>query len=291
MQPTSATWMAINSTCFATVDLTRSVAFRLAGPDPSRKFKMDQAVASQIDAYEPVNTLKAVDQDIWVVDGPIIRFKKAPFTTRMTIVRLGSGGLFVHSPTALTAELKAEVDSLGPVHHLVSPNKIHYWWIGEWGQAYPAATKWASPGVRPSASKQGWSFDSDLGARAEPDWNEDIDQLIVRGGRFMDEVVFFHRSSRTLILADLIENFEPAKVHSSFMKAMLKLAGNIDPDGKLPIDLRMTYWGRHDQISQGVSKMIDWDPLRIILAHGRWYKSNGVTELRRAFRWVKGVDS
>jgi hypothetical protein len=252
---------------------------------------MDAAMTSQIDAYEPINTLKAVDQNIWMVDGPIIQFKKAPFTTRMTIVRLDNGELFVHSPTALTDELMAEVDALGTVRHLVSPNKIHYWWIGEWGEAYPNATKWASPGVRPSASNQGWSFDHDLGESADAAWSEDIDQLIVHGGRFMDEVVFFHRSSRTLILADLIENFEPAMVHSTFMRALLRLAGNIDPDGKLPIDLRMTYWGRHDQISQAVHKMIEWDPLRIILAHGRWYKSDGVTELRRAFRWVKGIDS
>ncbi len=127
----------------------------------------------------------------------------------MTIIRLSSGELFVQSPTTLTAELKAEVESLGPVRHLISPNKIHYWWIGDWGRAYPAALKWASPGVRSSALEQGWEFDRDLGETASSAWGEEIDQLIVHGGRFMDEVVFFHKPSRTLILADLIENFEP----------------------------------------------------------------------------------
>ena len=115
----------------------------------------------RIDVYEPVNTLKPVDQNIWIVDGPVIHFKKVPFTTRMTVVRLGSGDLFVHSPTLLTPELKSEIDSLGPVRHLISPNKIHYWWIGEWGREYPDAIKWASPGVHPSAIMQGWEFDKD----------------------------------------------------------------------------------------------------------------------------------
>jgi hypothetical protein len=247
------------------------------------------AMASRIDTYDPINTLKAVDRDIWIVDGPIIRFKKAPFTTRMTVIRLATGDLFVHSPTPLTAELKAEIDTLGAVAHLVSPNKIHYWWIGEWGEAYPGATKWASPGVRPAVAQLGWDFDADLGATAPPAWSREIDQLTVRGGRFMDEVVFFHKLSRTLILADLIENFEPARVHSIFLRAMLRLAGNMDPDGKLPVDLRMTYWGRKDQIAQAVHRMIDWEPARIVLAHGRWYNANAVDELRRAFRWVGWV--
>lgn len=247
-------------------------------------------MTNPITAYEPINILKPVDQNIWIVDGPIIRFKKVPFSTRMTIIRMNSGELFVHSPTALTRELKATVDSLGPVRHLISPNKIHYWWIGEWGRAYPDAVKWASPGSRPPAHAQGWEFDSDLGETADHAWNEEIDQLIVHGGRFMDEVVFFHRSSRTLILADLIENFEPTKVHSPFLRFLLKLAGNTDPDGKLPIDLRLSYRGRHDKISQAVTKMLQWEPERIVLAHGRWYESNGVAELRRAFRWVKGIE-
>lgn len=243
----------------------------------------------KIATYEPINVLKPVDTDIWIVDGPIIHFKKVPFPTRMTIVRLGSGGLFVHSPTKLTVELKAEVDRLGPVHQLVSPNRIHYWWIGEWGKAYPDAIKWASPGVAPFAQKQGWKFDRNLGELAEDEWREEIDQSIVHGGRFMDEVVFFHRSSRTLILADLIENFEPRLVHSPVLRFLLRLAGNSDPDGKMPVDLRLSYWGRHRDIFRAVTQMLEWQPERIIVAHGRWYQSNGIAELRRAFRWVKGV--
>jgi hypothetical protein len=50
---------------------------------------------------------------------------------------------------------------------------------------------------------------ADLGDLPEEAWREDLDQLIFRGSRFIQEVVFFHRKTRTLVLADLIENFEP----------------------------------------------------------------------------------
>ena len=105
--------------------------------------------------YEPINLLKQVDEDIWIVDGSIVQMAmygaKVPFPTRMTIVRLSNGELWCHSPTELTPELKAQIDSLGSLRYLISPNKIHYAHIGAWASAYPEAVAWASPG--PCASR------------------------------------------------------------------------------------------------------------------------------------------
>ncbi|HEX3379321.1 MAG TPA: DUF4336 domain-containing protein [Paraburkholderia sp.] len=42
--------------------------------------------------------------------------------TRMTIVRLSSGKLLLHSPIPLSDELRAAIDALGPVAHIVCPN-------------------------------------------------------------------------------------------------------------------------------------------------------------------------
>ena len=96
-----------------------------------------------VETYEPTGTLKPVTDGLWIVDGPAIDFGylglKFPFPTRMTIVRLADGGLWVHSPTELSASLRGEVDALGRVRHLVAPNRIHYWWMEEWLAAYPGA--------------------------------------------------------------------------------------------------------------------------------------------------------
>jgi len=76
--------------------------------------------------YPPLNTLKPVAENLWIVDGPVIRFgfpwPKLPFPTRMTVIRLGSGVLFVHSPTPLTPSLRAEIERQGRVGFLVGPN-------------------------------------------------------------------------------------------------------------------------------------------------------------------------
>lgn len=247
--------------------------------------------ADEIELYEPINTLKSVDENIWIVDGPIVRMAmygtRIPFPTRMTIVRLSNGQLWCHSPTELTQELKTQIDKLGSVRHLVSPNKIHYAHIGTWHKAYPEAIAWASPDVRDRAIEQkiDVAFHADLEDKPPSEWAVDIDQLIFRGSRFMDEVVFFHRQSSTLILTDLIENFELNKLSSKY-RWLVKLAGNFDPDGKTPLDLRMTFWGNKNQARHCLKQMLQWEPKKVILAHGRWYENNGTAQLHRAFRWL-----
>lgn len=244
-----------------------------------------------VELYEPINTLKPVGEDLWVVDGPIVRMAfpggSIPFPTRMVVVRLANGDLVLWSPTEPDDGLRAEINALGPVCHLVSPNKIHYTHIVTWKRTYPEATVWASPGVRERAASQGVdvSFDADLGDLPEEVWFEDLDQLVFRGSRFMEEVVFFHRRTRTLILADLIENFEAEKV-SGFHAWLVRLAGATDPDGKAPIDLRLTFLGRKKEARSAFERMVAWKPERVIMAHGRWYDRDGTGELRRAFRWL-----
>lgn len=246
----------------------------------------------EIELYAPIDLLKQVGEDIWIVDGSIVKMAmygtKIPFPTRMTIVRLSTGELWCHSPTALTLELKNQIDCLGSVRHLISPNKLHYAHIGVWTRAYPEAIAWASPGVRERAAQQKIevSFDADLKDEPPHEWDTDLDQLIFRGSRYMTEVVFFHRKSSTLILADFIENFESSKV-SQRLHWLLKLAGNIDPDGKIPLDLRMTFWGHKEQARSCLKRILQWNPDKVILAHGRWYEHHGTAELRRAFRWLE----
>ncbi len=101
----------------------------------------------------------------------------------------------------------------------------------------------------------------------------------------MEEAVFFHRKTQTLILADLIENFEPEKVGGAF-GWLVRLAGATHPDGKTPVDLRLTFLGRKDEARSSLERMLAWGPEKVIMAHGRCYERDGTEELRRAFRWL-----
>lgn len=241
--------------------------------------------------YSPLSTLKPIGDDIWIVDGPIVEMAlygaSVPFPTRMTIIRLSGGELFVHSPTELAPALREQVDSLGPVRHLISPNKIHYAHIGAWQRAYPDATAWASPGVRERAAGQKIEvrFDEDLADEPPSAWRDDVDQLQFHGSSFLTEVVFFHRATRTLLLADLIENFEAERIPKA-LRVVAKLGGALDPDGKAPLDLRATFVFQKRKARVSFERMKAWRPEQIVLSHGRWYERDGARELERAFRWL-----
>jgi hypothetical protein len=96
----------------------------------------------------------------------------------------------------------------------------------------------------------------------------------------MTEVVFFHRSSRALVLTDLIENFEPRKL-GSVARLLTWLGG---ANGSMPRDMRLTYERR--TLRAAVERMLGWAPERIIVAHGQWFERNGTNALERAFGWL-----
>lgn len=249
---------------------------------------------AEVDRYEPVGVPKALAADLWIVDGPVVRMAmygaRIPFPTRATIVRLGDGRLWVHSPTAeLPEALARAVEALGPVAHLVSPNRLHYAGVPVWSARWPEARCWASPGVRARAAGQGVAvrFDADLGDAPEAAWAADIDQHVFAGSRWLHEVVFFHRRSRTLILADLIENFEPAKVRGRAFRWLLARVGVLAPDGRTPLDLRATFVGRRAAARASLERLLAWAPERVVLSHGRCLDSDARAHLERAFRWLR----
>lgn len=242
--------------------------------------------------YEPINTYKSVAPLIGIVDGPYeyvsllgIRMPW-PFTTRMTIVQLANGDLFMHSPTAFDADLATQLRSIGRLRHLVSPNRGHYAHIGEWAHAFPDALTWSSPGVRARARSQKIDvhFERDLGAEAPTEWRDEIDQTIIPGA-VLDEVVFFHRSSKTLIVADTIMNFEHDKLRQPYW-LMASLVGVTYPLGGISPDLRVAFWPQKRAVRPAVEKILSWQPERIILSHGYSFDRDACAVIRRAYSWL-----
>jgi Domain of unknown function (DUF4336) len=240
-------------------------------------------------SYPPLNTLKAVAPNVWIVDGPIIRFgmpwPRAPFPTRMTVVRLSGGQLFLHSPTPLTSALREQIEAIGRVAWIIGPNRFHYWWIPEWREAFREAAIYLAPRIREQSAGRISFQSSRLDEAASLPWRDEIATLKVEGS-VMTEFVFLHYTSRTLVLTDLVQNFEADKLESWLMRALVTIGGARDPDGQTPRDMRLNFWRRRAELQAAIKQMIDWNPERVIIAHGRWYESDGAKELRRAFRWT-----
>lgn len=226
-----------------------------------------------------------VYDDLWVVEGEIVNFFGAPYPTRSVIARLENGSLWVWSPVKLTANLRAEVERLGAVRYLVSPNKLHHLYLPVWKAAFPEASLWGPQSTIKKCS--GMSFREALTDSPPPEWLPDIDQAWFRGSFAMDEIVFLHRPSATVIIADLMQTFSDhfLKEHWGLWRFFARLDGLTKDQARAPLEWRLSFINRAPA-RRARDKMLRWNCDRVIVAHGEWLRSNAHAQLIKSFRWL-----
>ncbi|SFL19248.1 DUF4336 domain-containing protein [Methylorubrum salsuginis] len=240
--------------------------------------------------YPPLDTLKPVAADLWIVDsGPLSG--SLPLPVRMTVVKLSDGTVWLHSPTRFDEGLARTIEAIGPVRHLVAPNIAHWTFLAGWQRRFPEAVTWAAPNlrhrgqVRRKVEAGDLRLDRDLGEQSPEDWASDIRQTVVPGGLRFREVAFFHAPSRSLILTDLVLNLEPHKL-PWHLRLPMRLAGATAPDGRAPIYLRLTVRLGGRAASRAAAALVALAPQRVLFAHGAWFERDATPALRRSLRWL-----
>ncbi|MEO5959254.1 MAG: hypothetical protein ABIR80_09065 [Opitutaceae bacterium] len=224
--------------------------------------------------------LTPLHADLWIAPVPY-RTMGLAIGRQIIVARLPSGGLWIHSPIPWTPALRTALAPLGPVLHVVGPNRQHDECLNEFQAEYPAAIFHAAPGL--AESRRDLRFaPTPLGDEPPPNWRGTIDQCLVRGMPFLNEIVFLHRPSRSLIIADLAFNFAP-DTHWS-VKLLLKLGGT---------------WGRfapsragrlmmrdRPAVRASLDRILAWDFDRILVGHGRNIETDARQRLRDAFAFL-----
>ena len=200
----------------------------------------------------------------------------------MAVARLSSGQVWVWSPIALTEELAGAVEALGPVGHIVSPNKLHHLFLREWKDRWPVARLYAPPGL--VGKEKPLHFDAELKDRPDDAWSNDIDQTVFRGSFYLKEVVFFHRASRTAIFGDLIQRFPEGSV-KGLKGMMMRLGGIVGPQGGTPSDWRMTFLSR-GAARAARQRVLAWRPEQLLIAHGECATTGATEIIASALSWM-----
>ena len=171
-----------------------------------------------------MSDLSAFAESVWIVDGPSVRDMGVMFTTRMTVVKLCDGSLWVDSPVSVPSETLKRITELGPVRYLVAATPRHVWRLSAWHTLFPEAQLWA-PRPTPFTLKKGpLPFTGILGDEPPEAWKNDFDQLAFKGNPLIEEVLFFHKPSRTVILDDLIQ-IHPRVEGKQFRNALVQIGG------------------------------------------------------------------
>jgi hypothetical protein len=219
---------------------------------------------------------------LYVADGPTVSFYGFPYPTRMAAAKLSNNVVWVWSPVALTEELVNAVDAIGPVRYIVSPNKIHHLFLGEWVERWPDARLYAPPGL--AQKRPDLHFDAELADEPDPAWAADIDQAIFRGSFAMEEVAFFHRSSRTAIIGDLVQRFQESSI-SGWKGMLMRLDGLVGEHGSTPREWRASFF-RRAAARKARDKLLGWKAKRLLIAHGECSQSKATAILTEALGWL-----
>ena len=181
----------------------------------------------------------------------------------MATIRFRDGRLLLYSPVFLTPALRQELDRLGRVAFLVSPNKIHNQTLAAYRDAFPEAALHAPPGLperRPDIR-----FDAVLGNETNPAWSEELDQALTAGNVFFTEALLLHRRSRTLLVGDLIENIDEHTL-SRIGRSIAALFGVPSRPAASP-EFRF-YTHDAGAAATALDRVREWPFERIFLCHG-----------------------
>lgn len=223
--------------------------------------------------------LEALAPNLWVAARPLPLIV-GDIGTRMTVIRLADGGLFLHSPVRLDAETRAALDDVGPVRWIIGPNKVHHFFIGDYLSAYSDARAYGAPGL--AAKRKDLRFEGVLGDEPPPAWRDEIDQHLFRGAPTIAEIVFFHRASRTLLLTDLAFNVPAGHAGGGrFFHWLVGATGRFGPHRFVRAMMR-----DHAAARGSVTRILEWDFDRIIVPHGHVLERGGRQHFAAAFAFL-----
>ncbi len=218
---------------------------------------------------------------VWIKEYPI-HYAGTQFNSRMTIVRLSNGNLFIHSPCEIDQQTKAAIETLGKVEFIVAPGSYHHLHVSSAQRAFPEAETFICPGIETKNPQL--EFDWLLGDRADKRWADDFEQVLVRGNKYIWEVAFFHKPTRTLILVDLIENFTDATEDVNWLlKLWFKVFYRMWANPKPAPEYQMG-WKDKQAAAKSLNKILIWNFESIIVSHGELIEKNAKQVARQAWR-------
>lgn len=203
-------------------------------------------------------------------------------SSRMTVVRLRSGGLWLHSPVPLTEPVRAALAAMGPVEFIIAPSKTHHIFLGKCKAAYPAAQVFGAPGLctkRPDI----------VGLRVlrpavEPDWQDDLDQTFIAGIPYGNETAWLHRASASLILTDLCQWW---RGDIGLRAALYARLTGVRHHLAVPRPVRMLVQDRAAVLAS-MQTILAWRFERVIVAHNVIVEQGARVALERAFAEFAG---
>ena len=226
-------------------------------------------VRSEISSWcNPRNSiLERISDNVWVASRPFI-WNGIDVGGRMAVVKLEDNSLWIHSPVELDEPLRAELQKIGPVGHIVAPNYEHVKFTQSWINFYDDACSYGCPGIKTKFPNINIDFELDNDENKCP-WQNDFDYCFLNAEHnpftknpFFNEVCFFHKPSKTLITTDFFWNYpKDAPVGTLLWKFGMD---------KIYLPFYKNLMIHNNERYQEICKKVinEWNPTYILPCHG-----------------------
>lgn len=272
----------INSLFFITCS-----AINYLSPTPKQPQCQSKGIKNPLYPYYKTIELQKYGKNIWISQMPFI-FQGMQFGIRMVVILLDDEkkNVLIYSPIRLTKTTldKIQNEYQWNVEYLIAPNSIHHLFLKEWIDQFPDCTVIAPPNLKErrkdiefhhvldiDVNDSSWNV-MDIPSELQTTYSNIIEFMVIKTGIFHEEIVIFHKSSKTLILADNIENMghEPetssCKHFPIVAKIILRLAGMYQRPSA-PTDMKLSV--NHNWYRKSIQQVLSWDFNKIIPSHGR----------------------
>lgn len=178
--------------------------------------------------------------------------------TKMTVVQLDDKKLLIYSPIRINDSLRQQIIELGDPAYIVVPSILHNLNAEQWHSAFPQSVVYCAQGAK--VKVKGRLLNP---AESYP-WDNQLVTIFIDGMPKVNEWVFIHKKSQTLMVCDLL--FNVTQPQNFLARQLLKLYGiynrsAITPLYKLMIKDRKAF-------EQSVEKLRNCHFDKIIIAHG-----------------------
>jgi hypothetical protein len=205
--------------------------------------------------------LRQLDTDLWVAERPF-KYLGAEVGLRMTVVRLPTG-LLVHSPVRFDESIRTALEAIGPVRFIVAPNRFHHLFATDYRSAYPDATLLGAPGLE--HKREDLRFDAIIDEALPPEVYAGFDHQVFHAFAPLNEIVMFHRASRTVLFTDLIFNVNYPQSRLAGFLLRLDGAGG---GPAVPRSFRLLIRWNGERARHELARILAWDFDRATFAHG-----------------------
>jgi hypothetical protein len=214
--------------------------------------------------------------NLWHLQGGV-KAAGLSFTSRMTVIRFASGKLWIHSPVRFDDSVRTQLAKLGDVTWVVAPNKAHHLFLNHVKRMFPDALLYGPPGL---AKKRPDLRDLHvLGDAIEPEWADELDQVWMHGQPFVNEFLWFHKASHTLVACDILQCWDgPLEWRLALYARLTGVRKRFD----VPRTVRLVTRDK-GAAATSARAVLRWPFTRVLVAHNAVIERDAHALVARAF--------